>query len=232
MNDIESIRRHGARNELNCLAAPVFAVESKPVHALLLDPSMKVADLAAAGVRRISVGFSFAAAAWADFADREQAQALVQADLARLAKKHRYEFIVSAVAHSVHRSTNLQTVLENAVEAMRMQIERIDAIEIFLREGEEAVLKAYTGLPDGVIAHIHRLPAPQGCTWKVIRDGQPRYCADVDQDVERSHILRVLAETHGVIEGPRGAARILGLHPNTLRFRLQKLGIQHPRRRL
>jgi formate hydrogenlyase transcriptional activator len=52
------------------------------------------------------------------------------------------------------------------------------------------------------------------------------------QDVERAHILRVLAETNGIIEGPRGAARILGLHPNTLRFRLQKLGITHSRRRL
>ena len=28
-----------------------------------------------------------------------------------------------------------------------------------------------------------------------------------------------------VIEGPRGAAQILGLHPNTLRSRLKKLGI-------
>jgi formate hydrogenlyase transcriptional activator len=51
------------------------------------------------------------------------------------------------------------------------------------------------------------------------------------EDVERAHIVRVLEGTHGVIEGPRGAARILGLHPNTLRFRLQKLGITHPRRR-
>jgi transcriptional regulator with GAF, ATPase, and Fis domain len=51
------------------------------------------------------------------------------------------------------------------------------------------------------------------------------------QDVERAHMQRVLAETHDVIEGPRGGARILGLHPNTLRFRLQKLGITHSRRR-
>jgi transcriptional regulator with GAF, ATPase, and Fis domain len=51
------------------------------------------------------------------------------------------------------------------------------------------------------------------------------------QDMERAHILRVLADTNGIIEGPRGAARILGLHPNTLRFRLQKLGIKNPRRR-
>jgi formate hydrogenlyase transcriptional activator len=52
------------------------------------------------------------------------------------------------------------------------------------------------------------------------------------EDVERAHIVRVLAESHDVIEGPRGAARILGLHPNTLRFRLQKLGIKHSRRRI
>jgi formate hydrogenlyase transcriptional activator len=117
-----------------------------------------------------------------DITDRKHADALVEADLARLAKKHRYESIISAVAHSVHRSTNLQAVLENAIDAMRTHIARIDAIEIFLRKGEEAVLTAHTGLPDWVIAQIHRLPAPQGYTWKVIRDGQPRYCADVDQD--------------------------------------------------
>ena len=56
------------------------------------------------------------------------------------------------------------------------------AIAIFLREGEEAILKAHTGLPEWLIEEFHRLPAPQGYTWKVIRDGQPRYCADVDQD--------------------------------------------------
>ncbi len=42
---------------------------------------------------------------------------------------------------------------------------------------------------------------------------------------ERSHIASVLGQTAGVIDGPRGAARILGLHPNTLRSRMKKLGI-------
>ncbi len=45
------------------------------------------------------------------------------------------------------------------------------------------------------------------------------------QDVERSHIQAVLRQTGGVIEGPRGAATILDLHPNTLRSRMKKLGI-------
>jgi transcriptional regulator with GAF, ATPase, and Fis domain len=45
------------------------------------------------------------------------------------------------------------------------------------------------------------------------------------QGVERDHILNVLRQTRGVIAGPRGAARILDLHPNTLRSRMKKLGI-------
>jgi transcriptional regulator with GAF, ATPase, and Fis domain len=43
--------------------------------------------------------------------------------------------------------------------------------------------------------------------------------------VERRHILSVLRRTHGVIEGPRGAALLLKLKPSTTRFRMKKLGI-------
>ena len=44
-------------------------------------------------------------------------------------------------------------------------------------------------------------------------------------EVQRDHILSVLAATGGVVEGARGAAVILGVHPNTLRSRMKKLGI-------
>jgi formate hydrogenlyase transcriptional activator len=46
------------------------------------------------------------------------------------------------------------------------------------------------------------------------------------EEVERAHIRRVLEGAHWVIEGDRGAARILGLNPSTLRGRLRKLGIR------
>ena len=46
------------------------------------------------------------------------------------------------------------------------------------------------------------------------------------EQAERAHIVSALRSTRGVVEGPRGAARILGLHPNTLRSRMKKLGIQ------
>ncbi len=45
------------------------------------------------------------------------------------------------------------------------------------------------------------------------------------EDAERNHILKVLLETNWVINGPKGAAQILDLHPNTLRNRMKKLGI-------
>ena len=46
------------------------------------------------------------------------------------------------------------------------------------------------------------------------------------EHVERRHILSVLQKTDWVIEGERGAAKILNLHPNTLRSRMKKLGIK------
>jgi formate hydrogenlyase transcriptional activator len=46
------------------------------------------------------------------------------------------------------------------------------------------------------------------------------------EELERSYIIRVLDETNWMIDGPRGAALILGLHPNTLRSRMQKLDIK------
>jgi formate hydrogenlyase transcriptional activator len=50
-------------------------------------------------------------------------------------------------------------------------------------------------------------------------------------EVERNHILAALQHARGVVEGPNGAARILNLHPNTLRHRMDKLGIKGSRHR-
>jgi formate hydrogenlyase transcriptional activator len=50
------------------------------------------------------------------------------------------------------------------------------------------------------------------------------------EDIERAHIAATLDRTGWVIEGPRGAARILDMHPNTLRSRMKKLGLQRTAR--
>jgi formate hydrogenlyase transcriptional activator len=44
-------------------------------------------------------------------------------------------------------------------------------------------------------------------------------------DHERAYLRRVLVHTKGRISGPQGAAAILDIHPNTLRSRLDRLGL-------
>ena len=50
--------------------------------------------------------------------------------------------------------------------------------------------------------------------------------SDSLEEITRQHILRVLGRTGWVISGPRGAGAILGLHPNTLRSLMNRLGIR------
>jgi formate hydrogenlyase transcriptional activator len=49
-------------------------------------------------------------------------------------------------------------------------------------------------------------------------------CSTMDA-VERAHILSVLEKTRWRMSGAAGAGAVLGLHPNTLRHRMKKLGI-------
>jgi formate hydrogenlyase transcriptional activator len=48
------------------------------------------------------------------------------------------------------------------------------------------------------------------------------------RDAERRHIEAALAATNWIIEGEKGAAKILDIHPNTLRSRMKKLDLQRP----
>ena len=58
----------------------------------------------------------------------------------------------------------------------------------------------------------------------------PRPFLTLDE-VERNHIIAALQHAGGVVDGPNGAAKILNLHPNTLRHRMDKLDIKRSRHR-
>jgi PAS domain S-box-containing protein len=47
-------------------------------------------------------------------------------------------------------------------------------------------------------------------------------------EYERQYIIKVLEKTYWRVEGPEGAARILDMHPETLRSRMRKLKIKRP----
>jgi transcriptional regulator with GAF, ATPase, and Fis domain len=65
----------------------------------------------------------------------------------------------------------------------------------------------------------------------VVRASQPAACGDSLDSVQRFHIERVLRECGWRINGAGNAAVRLGIHPNTLRFRIKKLGVVIPERR-
>ena len=78
-------------------------------------------------------------------------------------------------------------------------------------------------LPELAAAGTTAQPAPTGTTTPEQPAGQRTIA-----EVERGYVEQVLAETNWVIEGERGAARRLGLHPNTLRSRLKRWGVSRP----
>ncbi|PYM17429.1 MAG: Fis family transcriptional regulator [Candidatus Rokuibacteriota bacterium] len=53
-----------------------------------------------------------------------------------------------------------------------------------------------------------------------------RNLRSVLEETERAEILAALEQSGGVIEGPKGAAALLALHPNTLRSRIERLGLK------
>ena len=64
-----------------------------------------------------------------------------------------------------------------------------------------------------------------------LTDSQPNELSAESESVtlesmEKAYIAKILEETNGVISGERGASTVLGLHPSTLRSRMQKLGIK------
>jgi transcriptional regulator with GAF, ATPase, and Fis domain len=94
-----------------------------------------------------------------------------------------------------------------------------------IRELQNVIERAVIVSSDGVL----RLPEPlmQTTTTPAGESGAFRESIKVPtlDEVERDHILRALESTGWRIEGPRGAAALLKLHPSTLRFRMKKLGL-------
>jgi transcriptional regulator with GAF, ATPase, and Fis domain len=58
---------------------------------------------------------------------------------------------------------------------------------------------------------------------------QPRHASDTFDTVAADHIVHVLERCNWKIDGRGNAAEVLGLHPNTLRSRMKRLGIARPR---
>jgi predicted ATPase/transcriptional regulator with GAF, ATPase, and Fis domain len=98
-----------------------------------------------------------------------------------------------------------------------------------IRELQNVIERAVV-LSSGSVLHLDREFLPSTSFQATLAEPAPAPAAEATapalDEVQRRHILDVLASTRGVIEGEAGAAKILGIHPNTLRSRMKKLGIR------
>jgi formate hydrogenlyase transcriptional activator len=117
----------------------------------------------------------------------------------------------------------LQNIIERAmVLTKRPVLELGPEFLLAAQDGQPSVALAATAAPAAIAPTPSSPPGPPADDAAVPWAPGP---ASLD-DVSKQHILSVLERCGGVIEGPRGAARLLGLQPSTLRSRLKKLGLQ------
>ena len=95
-----------------------------------------------------------------------------------------------------------------------------------VRELENVIERAVILSPGPELAVAPELlPVLPAATTPVGIEG-PAADPEALREVERQHIVAVLKRTGWRIDGPQGAARVLNMHPSTLRSRMQKLGIR------
>jgi formate hydrogenlyase transcriptional activator len=108
----------------------------------------------------------------------------------------------------------LQNVIERALILSRGPILELDP--------DLASLSAPEVLPNAASEAVAEKP-PDGSSISML---------PTLEEVDRAHILAALQQSRGVIEGAGGAAKTLGMHPNTLRHRMEKLGIKRSAHRI
>jgi DNA-binding NtrC family response regulator len=96
-----------------------------------------------------------------------------------------------------------------------------------VRELENVVERAMILNPTGPLTFEHlNLEQRKGTLES---RGESEEINNLDELISR-HIRRVLSQTKGKVNGPDGAAALLGINPSTLRNRMKKLGIDYGRK--
>lgn len=117
-----------------------------------------------------------------DISVLKQAEERLNQTVEKLRIKTKYEELINSISQVIHRSINLNDVLDNTVQAIKGSIDIIDKVSIYFVEGNNAVLKAHSGLPSWYVEKTHTIPFDDGYTWNTIATGKPAYISDTDND--------------------------------------------------
>ena len=99
-----------------------------------------------------------------------------------------------------------------------------------VREVGNVIERALIRHRRGVLSFETLLAPPGPGGREAARDAGPSQTLLSLDEMTARHIRRALDMAGGKISGPGGAGQILGIHPNTLRKRMNKLGIPYGRR--
>jgi transcriptional regulator with GAF, ATPase, and Fis domain len=94
-----------------------------------------------------------------------------------------------------------------------------------VRELENIIERAVILSPNGSLKISESLEIPDTNITSIEN-------VDTLEELEKQHILKILEEHKWKIDGKQGAAKHLGLHPNTLRSRMRKQGIRRPAQKI
>jgi transcriptional regulator with GAF, ATPase, and Fis domain len=145
--------------------------------------------------------------------------------------RQRREDIPALVHHFIDRKSVELKLTERPVLAPGA-IDRLIAYDWpgNVREVENMIERALIQHRGGVLSFETLLPLPiSGGREGVEAAGRNRPLLSLDE-MNARHIRQALETAGGKINGRGGAAQILGIHPNTLRKRMNKLGIPFGRR--
>ncbi|MFT6372749.1 MAG: DNA-binding NtrC family response regulator [Gammaproteobacteria bacterium] len=226
-----AIRDHKGRFELahqGTLFLDEIGELSLPVQAKLLRVLQEGQFEQVGGSRSVEVDVRIVAATNRNLADMVQ-EGTFRADLFyRLnvilltvpALRDRKGDISLLLEHFIARYSKLYARERPKINSTQMQYFLQNAWPGNIRELQNAVERLV------VLGHIQTdaiIPADKS------KIEQARQVEDADlntlAEVERQHVKHVLQQCMWRISGDKGAAKILGLNPSTLRFRMQKLGL-------
>jgi DNA-binding NtrC family response regulator len=145
--------------------------------------------------------------------------------------RHRRGDIPALVHHFIDRKTKELKLKERPVLG-HGAIDRLVAYDWpgNVRELENMIERALIQHRGGALSFETLLPVSHSGDRTPIQDsGRNRDLPPLDE-MTVQHIRQALEMTGGKINGPGGAAQILGIHPNTLRNRMNRLGIPYGRR--
>lgn len=99
-----------------------------------------------------------------------------------------------------------------------------------VRELENAVERALIQHRSGPLSFESPFPLPAAESGKAVQNFKQDQSLVSLEEMNARHIRQALEKAGGKINGPGGAAQILNIHPNTLRKRMNKLGILYGRK--